>query len=80
MCDLGAGMARGNGSLGFQSSFEGCEDIRLSVQAQGVRIGMILTPLPIASGLLVRDSKRLTVNSGSMEESIYWVTEDPHLA
>ena len=80
MCDLGAGMARGNGSLGFQRSFEGCEDIRLSVQAQMARIGMILTPLPIASGLLVRDSKHLTVNSSSMEESIYWVTEDPHLA
>lgn len=41
---------------------------------------MIFTPLPIASGLLVRDSKHLTVNSSSMEESIYWVTEDPHLA
>lgn len=34
LCDLGAGMARGNGGLGFQGSFEGCRDIRLSVQAQ----------------------------------------------
>lgn len=48
VCDLGAGMARGNGSLGFQSSFEGCKDIRLSVQAQIALIRDDSHPPPIA--------------------------------
>lgn len=59
-------MARGNGGLGFQGSFEGCKDVRLSVQAQVALIRddscTYLSPLPTALGLLVRDSKHSTVN------------------